>query len=41
MVYSFTATLANEHGLNQIYELIHSKESFVSADSGYRGVEKR
>jgi transposase, IS5 family len=41
LVHSFTTTPANDHDLNKIHELIHGDESFVSADSGYRGVEKR
>jgi transposase, IS5 family len=41
LVHSFTTTPANDHDLNQIHDLIHGDESFVSADSGYRGVEKR
>jgi IS5 family transposase len=41
LVHSFTTTSANEHDLNQLPELMHGEESFVSADSGYRGVEKR
>lgn len=40
-MHSFTTTSANEHDLNQITELMHGDEMFVSADSGYRGVEKR
>jgi transposase, IS5 family len=41
LVHSFTTTPANDHDLNQIHDIIHGDESFVSADSGYRGVEKR
>ncbi len=41
LVHSFTTTPANEHDLNQLSELIHGEESFVCADSGYRGIEKR
>lgn len=41
LVHSFTTTPANDHDLNQLAELLHGNESFVSADSGYRGVEKR
>ncbi len=41
LVHSFTTTPANEHDLNQIHELVHGDETFVSADLGYRGVEKR
>ncbi len=38
--HSFSTTSANEHGLNQITELMNGDETFVSADSGYRGAEK-
>lgn len=38
--HSFTTTPANDHELKQLPELLHRNESFVSADSGYRGVEK-
>lgn len=42
LIHSFTTTSANDHDLNQLPELLHGNESFVSADSaGYRGVEKR
>jgi Transposase and inactivated derivatives, IS5 family len=41
LVHRFTTTPANDHDLNQIHDLIHGDEPFVSADSGYRGVEKR
>ncbi len=41
LVHSFTTTSANDHDLKQLPELLHGNESFVSADSGYRGVEKR
>ena len=41
LIHSFTTTPANEHDLNQLSELIHGEESFVCADSGYRGIEKR
>ena len=41
LIHSFTTTAANEHDLNQLPELLHGNESFISADSGCRGVEKR
>jgi len=41
LVLSFIATPANEHDLNQLPESLHGEESFVSVDSGCRGVEKR
>ena len=40
LVHSFTTTPANDLDLNQLPELFHGNESFVSADSGHRGVEK-
>ncbi|TPE45102.1 IS5 family transposase, partial [Maribrevibacterium harenarium] len=41
LIHSFTTTSANDHDLNQLPELVYGNESFVLADSGYRGVEKR
>jgi len=41
LTHSFTTTAANEHDLNQAEQLLHGDESFVFADSGYRGAEKR
>lgn len=41
LIHSVTTTPANDHDLNQLPELLHGDESFVSADSGYRSVEKR
>lgn len=35
LVHSFTTTPANEHDLNQLPDLLHGEESFISADSGY------
>lgn len=34
-------TSANEHDLNQLENLLHGQEKFVSADAGYQGAEKR
>ena len=34
-------TSANEHDLNQLENLLHGQEEFVSADTGYQGAEKR
>lgn len=41
LTHSFTTTAANEHDLNQAEYLLHGKEEFIFADSGYRGAEKR
>jgi len=41
LTHSFTATAANEHDLNQAKHLLHGKERFIFADSGYRGAENR
>ncbi|MGI1669603.1 MAG: IS5 family transposase [Neptuniibacter sp.] len=41
LTHSFTTTAANEHDLNQAEHLLHSKEEFIFADSGYRGAENR
>lgn len=41
LTHSFTTTAANEHDLNQAEHLLHGDESFVFADAGYRGAEKR
>lgn len=37
---SFTTTAANEHDLKQAEHLLHGKEGFNFADSGYRGAEQ-
>ncbi len=41
LTHSFTTTAANEHDLNQAEHLLHGKEEFIFADSGYRGADKR
>ncbi|BBB27104.1 IS5 family transposase [Amphritea japonica] len=41
LTHSFTTTAANELDLNQAEHLLHGKEQFIFADSGYRGAEKR
>lgn len=41
LTHSFTTTAANEHDLNQAHHLLHGEESYVFADAGYRGAEKR
>ena len=41
LTHSFTTTAANEHDLNQAEHLLHGDESFVFADAGYRGAQKR
>ena len=40
LTHSLTTTSANEHDLNHAGTLLHVKESFVFADSGYRGAHK-
>jgi IS5 family transposase len=40
--FSYAGTTAiNEHDLNQLNNLLHGDEEFVSARCGYRGAEKR
>jgi len=34
-------TSANVHDLNQLENLLHGHEEFVSADAGYQGAENR
>ena len=41
LTHNFTTTAANEHDLNQAEHLLHRKEAFIFADSGYRGAGKR
>ena len=41
LTHTFTTTAANEHDLNQTKHLIHGDETFIGADSGYRGAQKR
>lgn len=41
LTYSLETTVATEHDLNQVGNLLHSKEAFVFADAGYQGAENR
>jgi IS5 family transposase len=41
LTHSVSTTAANVHDITEIMNLLHSEEYFVSADSGYRGVQKR
>lgn len=41
LTHSQVTTPANEHDLNQVGNLLHSKEQLVLADAGYQGAEKR
>ena len=41
VTHSFTTTAAHEHDLNQAGHVLHGDESFIFADAGYRGAEKR
>ncbi len=41
LTHSLTTTAAHEHDLNQAGHLLHGKEKFIFADSGYRGAENR
>ena len=37
LTHSLVTTAANEHDLNQLGNLLHGEEQFVSADAGYQG----
>tara|TARA_R110001599_G_scaffold284714_1_gene486760 strand:- start:3704 stop:3919 length:216 start_codon:yes stop_codon:yes gene_type:complete len=39
--HSVSATAANVHDIMEIANLLHGEECFVSADSSYRGVQRR
>jgi IS5 family transposase len=41
LVHTVTATAANESDVEQIADLLHGKEQYVWADSGYRGAQTR
>lgn len=41
MVHSITTTAANKADINQVADLLHGKEQYVHADSGYRGAQAR
>ncbi|MFQ1617402.1 IS5 family transposase [Aeromonas veronii] len=41
LTHGLVTTSANEHDLNQLGNLLHGKEQFVSADAGYQGAPQR
>jgi len=41
LTYTLMTTAANEHDLNQLKNLLHGDEEFISCDAGYQGAEKR
>jgi len=41
LVHTVTTTPANEADIEQVADLLHGKEEFVYADSGYRGAQSR
>ncbi len=41
LTHSLVTTAANEHDLNQLGNLLHGKEQFVSADVSYQGAPQR
>jgi transposase, IS5 family len=41
LVHTVTTTAANEADVEQVADLLHGKEKFVCADSGYRGAQSR
>ena len=41
LVHTVTTTAANEADVEQVADLLHGKERFVYADSGYRGAQSR
>ena len=41
LVHTVTTTPANEADVEQVADLLHGKEKFVYADSGYRGAQSR
>ncbi|VCY43214.1 Putative transposase (identified by ISEscan HMM) [Klebsiella pneumoniae] len=41
LTHSLVTTAANEHDLNQLGNLLHGEEQFVSADAGYRSATAR
>ena len=41
LTHTLVTTAANEHDLNQLNNLLHGDEEFVSGDAGYQGAEKR
>jgi IS5 family transposase len=40
LTHSLVTTAANEHDLNQLGNLLHGEEQFVSADAGYQGAPR-
>ncbi len=41
LTHTLVTTAANEHDLNQLSNLLHGDEEFVSGDAGYQGAHKR
>ena len=41
LTHTLVTTAANEHDLNQLHNLLHGEEEFVSGDAGYQGAQKR
>lgn len=41
LTHTLVTTAANEHDLNQLNNLLHGEEEFVSGDAGYQGAQKR
>ncbi|CAE6883997.1 IS4 family protein [Vibrio sp. B1FLJ16] len=41
LTHTLVTTAANEHDLNQLNNLLHCEEEFVSGDAGYQGAQKR
>ena len=39
--HSLSTTAANVHDITETGKLLHGEEGFISADSGYRGAQKR
>lgn len=41
LTHSLSTTAANVRDLNETANLLHGEEGFISADSSYRGAQKR
>ena len=41
LTHSLSTTAANVHDITETENLLHGEEMFISADSGYRGAQKR
>lgn len=41
LTHSLSTTAANVHNITETENLLHGEETFISADSGYRGAQKR